>query len=138
VDSGSRLRVRSEGNAGRRGGPPGDLYVFLTVRADPELKREGNNILVTTKVPYTDAILGTTVKVPTVDGTVDLKIPAGTQPATTLVMGKRGVPLLGKPNLRGDQLVKVQVEIPKRLSSEERKLVEELADLAKPKSTSSR
>ncbi|KAH9552280.1 hypothetical protein CY35_09G056900 [Sphagnum magellanicum] len=138
VDSGSRLRVRSEGNAGRRGGPPGDLYVFLTVRADPELKREGNNILVTTKVPYTDAILGTTVKVPTVDGTVDLKIPAGTQPGTTLVMGKRGVPLLGKPNLRGDQLVKVQVEIPKRLSSEERKLVEELADLAKPKSTSSR
>ena len=138
VDSGSRLRVRSEGNAGRRGGPPGDLYVFINVRSDPELKRDGNNILISAKISYIDAILGTTVKVPTVDGTVDLKIPAGTQPGTTLVMGKRGVPLLGKPNLRGDELVRVQVEIPKRLNNEERKLIEELADMAKPKAASSR
>jgi len=138
VDSGSRLRVRSEGNAGRKGGPPGDLYVFINVKSDPELKRDGNNIYVSAKVSYIDAILGTTVKVPTVDGTVDLKIPAGTQPGTTLVMGKRGVPLLGKPNLRGDELVKVQVEIPKKLSSEERSLIEQLADMSKPKAGSSR
>jgi molecular chaperone DnaJ len=138
VDSGSRLRVRSEGNAGKRAGPPGDLYVFINVRSDPNLKRDGNNILISTSISYVDAILGTTVKVPTVDGTVDLKIPAGTQPGTTLVMSKRGVPLLGKTNMRGDELVKVQVEIPKRLSSEERKLIEELADLSKPKATSSR
>ncbi|CAM6127212.1 unnamed protein product [Calypogeia fissa] len=138
VDSGSRLRVRSEGNAGRRGGPPGDLYVFINVRSDPELKRDGNNILISCKVSYIDAILGTTVKVPTVDGTVDLKIPAGTQPGTTLVMAKRGVPLLGKTNLRGDQLVRVQVEIPKRLSGEERKLIEELSNLSKPRPASSR
>lgn len=138
VDSGSRLRVRSEGNAGRRGGPPGDLYVFINVRSDPELKREGNNILITCKVYYIDAILGTTVKVPTVDGVVDLKIPAGTQPGTTLVMAKRGVPYLGKPNMRGDQLMKVQVEIPKRLSNEERKLIEELANLSKAKPAGTR
>ncbi len=138
VDSGSRLRVRSEGNAGKRGGPPGDLYVFINVRLDPNLKRDGNNILISTSISYVDAILGTTVKVPTVDGNVDLKIPAGTQPGTTLVMSKRGVPLLGKTNMRGDELVKVQVEIPKRLSSEERKLIEELADLSKPKAASSR
>lgn len=138
VDSGSRLRVRSEGNAGKRAGPPGDLYVFINVRSDPNLKRDGNNILISTSISYVDAILGTTVKVPTVDGTVDLKIPAGTQPGTTLVMSKRGVPLLGKTNMRGDELVKVQVEIPKRLSSEERKLIEELADLSKPKAASSR
>jgi molecular chaperone DnaJ len=138
VDSGSRLRVRSEGNAGKRGGPPGDLYVFINVRSDPNLKRDGNNILISTSISYVDAILGTTVKVPTVDGTVDLKIPAGTQPGTTLVMSKRGVPLLGKTNMRGDELVKIQVEIPKRLSSEERKLIEELADLSKPKAASSR
>jgi molecular chaperone DnaJ len=138
VDSGSRLRVRSEGNAGKRGGPPGDLYVFINVRSDPNLKRDGNNILISTSISYVDAILGTTVKVPTVDGNVDLKIPAGTQPGTTLVMSKRGVPLLGKTNMRGDELVKIQVEIPKRLSSEERKLIEELADLSKPKAASSR
>ncbi|XP_020103231.1 chaperone protein dnaJ A6, chloroplastic-like [Ananas comosus] len=138
VDSGSRLRVRSEGNAGRRGGPPGDLYVFIEVLSDAVLKRDGTNILYTCKVSYIDAILGTTIKVPTVDGTVDLKIPAGTQPGTTLVMAKKGVPFLGKPNVRGDQLVRVQVEIPKRLSSEERKLIEELADLNKAKTPNNR
>nr|CAD1831910.1 unnamed protein product [Ananas comosus var. bracteatus] len=80
----------------------------------------------------------TTMKVPTVDGTVDLKIPSGTQPGTTLVMAKKGVPYLGKPNARGDQLVRVQVEIPKRLSKEERKLIEELANLDKSKTANSR
>ncbi|EEC79001.1 hypothetical protein OsI_19503 [Oryza sativa Indica Group] len=138
VDSGSRLRVRSEGNAGRRGGPPGDLYVFIDVLSDPVLKRDGTNILYTCKVSYIDAILGTTVKVPTVDGMVDLKIPSGTQPGTTLVMSKKGVPLLGKSNARGDQLVRVQVEIPKRLSSDERKLIEELANLNKAQTANSR
>ncbi|GER49209.1 chaperone protein DNAj [Striga asiatica] len=133
VDSGSRLRVRSEGNAGLRGGPPGDLFVAIEVREDPVLKRDETNVLYTCKVPYTEAILGTTVKVPTVDGMVDLKIPAGTQPGTTLVMAKKGVPFLNKRNMRGDQLVKVQVEIPKRLSGEERKLVEELASISKEK-----
>ena len=73
------------------------------------------------------------MKVPTVDGMVDLKIPAGTQPGTTLVMAKKGVPILNKNNMRGDQLVKVQVEIPKRLSGEERKLIEELSSLKKGK-----
>ncbi|RAL49462.1 hypothetical protein DM860_012895 [Cuscuta australis] len=133
VDSGSRLRVRCEGNAGRRGGPPGDLFVAIEVLPDPVLKREDANILYTCKLSYVEAILGTTKKIPTVDGEVDLKIPAGTQPGTTLVMAKKGVPLLGKPNMRGDQLVRAQVEIPKRLSSDERKLVEELANLSKGK-----
>lgn len=138
VDSGSRLRVRSEGNAGKRGGAPGDLFVIIDVLPDPILKRDDTNILYTCKVSYIDAILGTTMKVPTVDGVVDLKIPAGTQPGTTLVMAKKGVPLLNKSNMRGDQLVRVQVEIPKRLSGEERKLVEELANLNKAKTANSR
>ncbi|KAH1073342.1 hypothetical protein J1N35_025670 [Gossypium stocksii] len=138
VDSGSRLRVRSEGNAGRRGGSPGDLFVVIQVILDPVLKRDDTNILYSCKVSYIDAILGTTIKVPTVDGMVDLKIPAGTQPNTTLVMAKKGVPVLNKSNMRGDQLVCVQVEIPKQLSSEERKLIEELSDLSKGKTASSR
>ncbi|CAN0858449.1 Chaperone protein dnaJ A6, chloroplastic [Linum grandiflorum] len=138
VDSGSRLRVRSEGNAGKRGGSPGDLFVMIEVVPDPVLKRDDTNILYTCKISYVDAILGTTIKVPTVDGEVDLKIPAGTQPNTTLVMAKKGVPALNKSNMRGDQLVRVQVEIPKRLSSEERKLIEELSDLSKAKTATSR
>ncbi|XWS68283.1 hypothetical protein CRYUN_Cryun04dG0077500 [Craigia yunnanensis] len=131
VDSSSRLRVRSEGNTGRRGGVPGDLFVVIEVLPDPVLKRDDTNILYTCKISYVDAILGTTVKVPTVDGLADLKIPAGVQPGTTLVMAKKGVPLLNKGNMRGDQLVRVQVEIPRQLSDEERKLVEELANLKK-------
>ncbi|XP_050212331.1 chaperone protein dnaJ A6, chloroplastic-like [Mercurialis annua] len=136
VDSGSRLRVRSEGNAGRRGGSAGDLFVIIDVIPDPILKRDDTNILYTCKVSYIDAILGTRIKVPTVDGMVDLKIPAGTQPNTTLVMAKKGVPVLNKSNMRGDQLVRVQVEIPKRLNTQERKLIEELSDLSKGKTAS--
>lgn len=131
VDSGSRLRVRSEGSTGRRGGSPGDLFVVIDVIPDPVLKRDDTNIMYTCKVSYIDAILGTTTKVPTVDGMVDLKIPSGTQPNTTLVLAKKGVPYLNKSNMRGDQLVRVQVEIPKRLSGEERKLIEEIANLNK-------
>ncbi|KAI3675844.1 hypothetical protein L1987_85440 [Smallanthus sonchifolius] len=72
-------------------------------------------------------------QVPTVDGSVDLKIPSGTQTGTTLVMAKKGVPLLNKSNKRGDQLVRVQVEIPKRVSGQEKKLIEELSNLKKGK-----
>lgn len=79
MDTGSRLRVRGEGNAGLRGGPPGDLYVFIDVRADKELQRQANDILLTLKISYLEAILGTTRRVKTVDGDVDLRVPAGTQ-----------------------------------------------------------
>lgn len=127
VDSGSRLRVRGEGNAGRKGGPPGDLYVFVAVKEDPDLKRfESINVSSTVTIPYTQAILGTTQKVRTVDGEVDLKIPAGVQPGATLLMAKRGVPKLGQPNTRGDQYVTVKVTIPKNVSGREKELVEEL------------
>eukprot|EP00271_Cylindrocystis_brebissonii_P017204 TRINITY_DN436_c0_g2_i1.p1 TRINITY_DN436_c0_g2~~TRINITY_DN436_c0_g2_i1.p1 ORF type:complete len:462 (+),score=76.74 TRINITY_DN436_c0_g2_i1:334-1719(+) len=131
VDTGSALRVRGEGNSGRRGGPPGDLYVQVVAGKDPNLQRSGTTIMCQVKVSYLEAILGTSVSVPTVDGNVELRIPPGTQPATTLVMGKRGVPVLGKEALRGDQLVKVMVEIPKRVSGDERKLLEDLAELSK-------
>jgi len=129
VDSGSRLRVRSEGNSGRRGGEPGDLYVYISVKDHPELRREGTTIHTDVEISYVDAILGTQVKVTTVDGPVELKIPAGTQPGTTLLMAKRGVPRLGNATVRGDHQVHVRVRIPKQLSGDERKLVEELKDL---------
>ena len=127
VDKGSRLRVRGEGNAGRRGGPPGDLYVFINVRDDPELKRfENVNISSTATIPYTKAILGCTVKVRTVDGPVDLKIPPGVQPGSTLLMAKRGVPRLGNDSIRGDHYVTVKVTIPAKLGDDERALLEQL------------
>lgn len=138
VDNGSRLRVRGEGNAGRRGGPPGDLYVFVNVREDPDLRRDGTTIHSDVEVSYIDAILGTTQKIKTVDGLVDLKIPPGTQPGTTLLMRKRGVPRLGQPaGDRGDQRVHVRVAIPQKLSGEEKKLIENLRDLQKQGATKS-
>ena len=128
VDAGSRLRVRAEGNAGRRGGEPGNLYVFISVKEDPELEREGTNIRSTVEVPFTDAILGTVAPIRTVDGPVDLKIPAGTQPNTTLLMAKRGVPVMGQTgsNARGDHLVRVKVTIPKNVTAEQKQVVEDL------------
>jgi len=130
VATGSRLRVRSEGNAGRRGGPPGDLYVFISVRPDRELTRDKQNILSSVTIPYTDAILGTVVQVTTVDGEVDLKIPAGVQPNATLVMKGKGVPKLGSPQQRGDHFVTVKVSIPTSLDERSKQLVEELASLS--------
>ncbi|XVF28855.1 hypothetical protein REPUB_Repub15cG0068000 [Reevesia pubescens] len=102
VDSSSRLRVRFEENAGRRCGSPGDLFVVIDVIPDLILKHDDTNILYTCKVSYIDAILGTTIKVPTVDDMVGSKIPAGTQPNTTLVTAKNGVRVLNKNNMRGD------------------------------------
>lgn len=138
VDTGSRLRVRGEGNAGKRGGASGDLYVFVGVKADPELYRDGVDIATSVKVAYTDAILGTSAKVRTVDGTVDLKIPAGTQPGTVLVLAKRGVPKLSNPAQRGDHRVSVVVTIPDRTTPQEKELVEKLQAMALAKAPAGR
>eukprot|EP00798_Chlamydomonas_sp_ICE-L_P028051 gene28051-31153_t len=135
VDGGSRLRVRGEGNSGRRGGESGDLYVYITVKDHPELRRESTTIHSDVEISYVDAILGSQVKVTTVDGPVELKIPAGTQPGTTLLMAKRGVPRLGNATVRGDHQVHVRVKIPKSVGGDEKKLVEQLKVMqSKPKS----
>lgn len=129
VDTGSRLRVRNEGDAGPRGGPPGDLYVMLRVQSSPDFKREGINIYSTVRVSYLDAILGATLSVKTVDGPVDLRISAGTQPGSILKIDGKGIPKLGNSYLRGDHFVTVEVRIPTKLSGEQRRLVQELSDL---------
>lgn len=127
VDNGTRLRVSGEGDAGQRGGLPGDLYVYLFVNEDPEFQRDGTNILSEVKISYLQAILGCRLDVSTVDGLAELTIPPGTQPNTVLVLEGRGVPRLGNPVSRGDHLITVQVDIPTRISTEERELLEKLA-----------
>ncbi len=129
VDSGTRLRVPGEGDAGQRNGLPGDLYVYLYVNEDPKFRRDGINILSDIKVTYLQAILGCHIEVETVDGPAEVTIPAGTQPNTVLTLEKRGVPRLGDPDTRGDHLMTVLVEIPTKLSPEERDLLEGLARL---------
>lgn len=129
VDNGTRLRVSSEGDAGMRGGPPGDLYVYLFVNEDAEFQRDGINILSQLKISYLQAILGSKLEVNTVDGPVEVTIAPGTQPGTVLTLENRGVPRLGNPTSRGDHLITVSVEIPTRVSTEERELLEKLAKI---------
>jgi molecular chaperone DnaJ len=129
VDTGTRLRVPNEGDAGQRSGPPGDLYVYLFVQDDAQFRRDGISILSDLKVSYLQAILGSQVTVKTVDGDAELTVPAGTQPNTVLTLDGRGVPRLGNPVSRGDHLITIQVDIPNRVSGEERELLEQLAKL---------
>lgn len=128
VDSGTRLRVSNEGDAGQRGGPSGDLYVYLFVQADNEFEREGINILSEIKISYLQAILGDKISINTVDGKKPLTIPAGTQPDTILTLEGLGVPKLGNPVARGDHLIRVKIEIPTKIGSEEREVLEKLKE----------
>ena len=96
VVDGQRIRLKGKGSPGTNGGPAGDLYVDVHVASDPRFDRRGRNVTTTVKVPLTQAMLGTTVEVPTLDDPVTLKVPAGTQPGTTMRVKGRGVPAYGK------------------------------------------
>ncbi|PSO61370.1 MAG: molecular chaperone DnaJ [Cyanobacteria bacterium QH_6_48_35] len=129
VDNGTRLRVSSEGDAGSRGGPPGDLYVYLYIEQDAEFTRDGLNIRSEVTISYLQAVLGCRISVKTVEGSEQLTVPAGTQPETVLKLENNGVPKLGNPVSRGDQLITVHIEIPTRINAEERELLEKLAKI---------
>lgn len=130
VDNGTRLRVSQEGDAGKRGGPPGDLYVYLFVQEDKEFKRDGINILSSLNISYLQAILGCKISVNTVDGEQEVTIAPGTQPDTVITLENRGVPRLGNPVSRGDHRITVNIEIPTKVSTEERELLKQLAEIS--------
>jgi molecular chaperone DnaJ len=123
VDDGQRIRVKERGAAGANGGPPGDLYVVVHVRPDATFGRKGNDLTTRVHVSYPDAVLGTQVRVPTLEGDgVTIKIPAGTQPGKTLRVPKRGID-------GGALLVSVDVDVPKPtdLTDDQREAIEALA-----------
>lgn len=126
VDSGTQIRLAGEGQPGVNGGPNGNLYVAINVEPHKYFRRRENDILFALQVNVAQATLGAEVEIPTVDGPARLKIPAGTQPGKILRMRGKGVPHL-RGNGRGDQLVVVNVEIPSRLTAEQRELFEALA-----------
>lgn len=127
VDDGTRIRLTGEGQPGQNNGPPGDLYILIHVRPHKYFRRRNHDILLDLDVNIAQATLGAKVEVPTVDGDVKLKIPPGTQPGSVIRMRGKGVPRL-RNNGRGDQLVVVNVRIPKSLEEEDRELFEQLAE----------
>jgi molecular chaperone DnaJ len=128
IEDGSRLRSSRNGEAGIRGGPPGDLYVVIHIKEHEIFEREGENLFCDIPVSFTTAALGGELEVPTLDGKAQVKIPAGTQGATVFKLRGRGMPVLNSSQ-RGDLLVRVAVEVPTRLNGEQRKKLEEFAEL---------
>jgi molecular chaperone DnaJ len=125
VQDGQRIRLKGRGGPGRNGGPNGDLYVVAKVESHPLFGRRDNDLTVTVPVTFAEAALGAEVKVPTLDGTpVTIKVPHGTRSGRTFRVKGRGVPSTKRA---GDLLVTVEVAVPAKLTSEERKAVEALA-----------
>ncbi len=127
VDEGTRLRLNGEGQAGISGGPPGDLYVVISVKADERFERDGSNLHHAAPISFPQAALGAEIEVETLDGKAELTIPAGTQSGKVLRLRGKGVPTL-RSSSRGDQLVHVYVEVPTRLNARQRELLERLAE----------
>jgi molecular chaperone DnaJ len=126
VEDGQRIRVKGRGGAGRGGGPAGDLYVVVHADRHPVFGRRGKDLTVTVPVTFPEATLGAKVSVPTLDGPVTVRVPAGSKSGKTLRVRGRGVPASSGV---GDLLVTVDVAVPERLSDEARKSVEALGDL---------
>ncbi len=127
VDSGDRIRLAGEGEAGRNGGPPGDLYVEIRVREHPIFERDGSHLSCEVPVSFTTATLGGTVEVPTLGGNVDLKVPAETQSGRVFRLREKGVkPVRGGPT--GDLFCRVVVETPVNLTEEQKALLRKLEE----------
>lgn len=133
IDSGQRLKLSGEGSAGVKGGPDGDLYLEVSISGDDFFQREGFEVLCTIPISFSQAALGAEIEVPTLDGKVALAVPAGTQSGTKMRVKGKGIPKLGGHG-RGDQIVKIHVETPTKLSTEQKRLLKELSSFDKTKS----
>ena len=129
VDTGIRLKVTGEGEAGSLGGPPGDLYVIIDVQPHPFFKRKGNDLLCEVPVSFVQATLGAELEIPTIDGTASIRIPAGTPSGRVFHLRGKGVPKLGGYG-KGDQYVTIFIDVPKKLSTRQKELLKEFAEIS--------
>ena len=128
VDTGTRLVDQGEGDAGLRGGAPGDLYIVIYVQPHPQLTRRGRDVVHEAKVTFAQAALGDTFEVPVLGGREKLTISEGTQPGATFRLRGRGMPdVNGRPNDRGDEIVVIGLQVPTALTDEQRRLLKEFA-----------
>lgn len=130
VDNGSRLRVSGEGEAGAKGGPNGDLYVYLYVKQHKFFDRDGTTVLCEVPINIVQATLGAEIKVPTLDGQVTMKVPEGTQPGRVMRLKGKGIPSL-RGGTRGDQLVKIKVVIPTKLNDKQKDALRAFESISK-------
>jgi molecular chaperone DnaJ len=128
VDNGFRMRVPRKGGAGRAGGPPGDLFLIISVRPHEFFRREGNDVLCTVPITVTEAALGTKVEVPTIDGKTLLRIPPGTQSGQKFRLRGKGAPVLRGEN-QGNQIVEIRVVVPRVADERSKEILRELARL---------
>jgi molecular chaperone DnaJ len=131
VDTGSRMRLTGEGEAGLLGGPPGDLYVVLQVEEHPFFKRHDDDIFCEIPITFPQAALGAEIKVPTIEGWENLQLPEGTQTGTIFKLKGKGISRL-RGHGRGNQIVAVTVVTPKRLDKQQRRLFKQLQELISP------
>lgn len=126
VDSGSKLKVSGEGEIGEFGGPRGDLYIFVNVKEHEFFKREGINIYCSVPISFVKAVFGGEVEVPTLDGKEKIEIPPGTPSGRVFKLKGKGLPRVGGTH-RGDQIITVYIDVPKKLNERQRELLEEFA-----------
>ncbi|MGH9686743.1 MAG: molecular chaperone DnaJ [Candidatus Acidiferrales bacterium] len=127
AQTGSRVRVAGRGNAGMHGGPPGDLYIITNVQPHPFFERRGDDLYTTVPITVTEASLGAKVDVPTIDGRAQVRIPPGTNSGKRLRLREKGAPSARQPGKRGDQIIEVQVVVPKPEDERVRNLLRELS-----------
>jgi len=125
VQEGMQMNVSGRGNAGERGGPPGDLIVLIEEEAHKELHRDGLNVAYDLHITFSEAVFGTQVEVPTIDGKAKIKIPAGTQSGKILRLKGKGFPAVNSYQ-KGDQLIHINIWTPQHISSEEKAMLEKL------------
>jgi molecular chaperone DnaJ len=132
VDSGTRLRLRGEGESGYRGGAPGDLYVKIDVEPHPHLERDGDNLYCKISISFLQAILGDNIEVPSLNGQKTMQVQPGTQPGAVVRFTGEGVPKL-RGFGRGDLFVEIEVKIPKGLTPRQEELLREFTEIEREK-----
>ena len=129
IDDGQTMSLRGEGDPGVKGGPAGDLFVTINVRPHSLFKRQGNDVVCEMPITFVQAALGSELEVPTLDGKVKYSMPEGTQTGTIFRLKGKGIPYL-RGNGRGDQYVKVEIDVPKKLNEKQKTILREFADIS--------
>lgn len=124
VDNGTRLRIAGGGQAGERGGQPGDLFVYINIAPHQIFKRKGNDVYCEVPISFVQAALGADIEVPTIDGKIEMKVPPGIQSGTVMKANGKGIPFM-RGEGRGDELVTIKVLTPKNLSERQKKLLKQ-------------